>query len=447
MLRRLYEPSVYDPAPPPSYWEEGVKRPRWPKLTGDRSVEVAVIGGGYTGLSTALHLAEAGRQVVVLDAAQPGWGASGRNGGFCCLGGSALPYAAQVRRFGAAAAAEHLAMQAGAVNRVADLVARLGLQVDCQPGGEICLAHRPAEMATLRAEAEVLSALPGVSARLLSRAEVRDEGMGMAGAHGALHLSLGFGLHPLKFAIGLARAAQAAGAELFSDSAVTRIVPDGAGGWALHMPGGVLSARQVVVATNGYSSEDTPGWMRGRYMPILSNIMVTRPLSGAELQAQGWTSRVMSYDSRTLLHYFRLLPDNRFLLGMRGNVRAGAAEVARHKARMRQHFDAMFPAWTGVETTHDWSGLVCMTRDRLSFIGPVPGAEGLFAGLGWHGNGVAMGTEAGARLAALVQGHPWEQTVPAPARGPLRRFPFAPFRRAVLPWVYGWYRLGDGSGP
>ena len=117
-LPRIYEASAYDPAPPPSYWEATATRPDWPVPEDDLTAEIAIIGGGYTGLSTALHLAEEGRDVVVLEANQPGWGASGRNGGFACLGGSALPRAAQIRRFGRAATDAHLKMQSGAARRV-----------------------------------------------------------------------------------------------------------------------------------------------------------------------------------------------------------------------------------------------------------------------------------------------------------------------------------------
>lgn len=446
MLRRLYEPEVYAPTPAPSYWEAGLQRPDLSTLEGAHSADVAIVGAGYAGLSAALHLAEAGVDVAVVDAAQPGWGASGRNGGFCCLGGAALPRAAQIRRFGRAQTDAHLRMQAGAVARVAGLIDRCALDVDKQGAGEICLAHRAWEMAELRAQAALYREVLGVEAQILQPSEAQDAGLGMAGQQGALHLGLGFGLHPLKYALGLVQAAQSNGVRLFAHSPVTALQAEGAG-WRAVCGMGTLRARKVIVATNGYSSESLPHWLGGRYLPVLSNIMVTRPLTGAELQAQGWTSPVMSYDSRSLLHYFRLLPDNRMLLGMRGNVRATPRAAQSHRAALRAHFEALFPAWRGVDTAYHWSGLACMMRDRLSYIGPVPQMPGVFTGLGWHGNGVAMATEAGARLAQLVQGAAWEDTVPAPARAPARRFPLAPLRRNVLSLAYGWYRITDGPGP
>ena len=100
-----------------------------------------------------------------------------------------------------------------------------------------------------------------------------------------------------------------------------------------------------MIATNGYSSEYIPDWMRGRYLPVVSHIMVTRPLSGAELAEQGWTSHQLAYDTRTLLHYFRLLPDNRMLFGMRGTSNITPESEKLMKTQVRGDFDQVFPAW------------------------------------------------------------------------------------------------------
>ena len=445
-LTRLYEPALYAPEPVPSYWEATVARPPLsPSEIASHTCDVAIVGGGYTGLSAALELAQSGYAVTVLEANALGWGASGRNGGFACLGGTALPRAAQIRRFGAADADALLRLQARAVHRVEEITQTHGIEVDPQPGGEVCVAHRPGELELLRSEAEMLSRVLGVETQIWSQEALSARGFGMAGSHGAMWLGLGFGVHPLKLALGLADAARAAGAKLCAHSPVARMSSE-QGVWSLTCTGGTqVRARKVIVATNGYSSEGMPAWLGGRYLPVLSNIMVTRPLTGAELQAQGWTARTPSYDSRSLLHYFRLLPDNRMLFGMRGNVRATQRETATQQADMRRHFGAMFPAWADVEAAYQWSGLACVTLDRLSYIGPVPGMEGIYAGLGWHGNGVAMGVEAGVRLAALAKGARWEETVPRPVRSGLRRFPIARWRRGLLPLVYGWYRFRDGA--
>jgi len=166
-------------------------------------------------------------------------------------------------------------------------------------------------------------------------------------------------------------------------------------------------------------------------------------MSQDELGEAGWTSDQMAYDTRHLLHYFRLMPDRRFLFGMRGGVFTGAKAEARAAARVRADFDAMFPAWRHVEATHGWSGMVCLARNKLPFVGAVPDHAGLWAGMCYHGNGVAMGSYAGALLSQLVQGKSPDLNHPQALRSPLRRFGLGRFRRAVIPLAYAHYWMAD----
>ncbi|PJE37312.1 FAD-dependent oxidoreductase [Pseudooceanicola lipolyticus] len=435
-MKRIFSGFAYGDAPRDGcWWPETVTPPDWPQLQGERKADVAIIGGGFTGLSAALHLAEAGARVAVLEARSPGWGASGRNGGFCCIGGAMRSHAQIERSFGAGAAEEFWQAQQDAVALVAALIDRFGIKADTHSQGETQLAHRPRDMDALRAQAE---ALGPDKAQLIEPEDLAAQGM--AGPfHGALTLPWGFALNPLKYLFGLAAAARSVGAQLFQRSEVTGI-DSLSGRYRLRTNRGQLRARQVIVATNGYSSEDVPNWLAGRYMPAQSNVLVTRPMTGKELQAQGWTSAQMAYDTRGLLHYFRLMPDRRFLFGMRGGLLSSPAAEARARARTRAHFEAMFPAWAHVESPYLWSGMVCLSRRRVPFAGPVPNQPGLFAGLAYHGNGVAMGTYTGKLLAGLVQG----TTLPPRAmRGPLDRFPLGAARRILMPPFYLASAIGD----
>lgn len=170
--------------------------------------------------------------------------------------------------------------------------------------------------------------------------------------------------------------------------------------------------------------------------------MVTRPLTDDELQAQGWFSDQMAYDTRNLLHYFRLMPDRRFLFGMRGGLFASPRAEASIRRLLRKHFETMFPAWRGVEGTHFWSGMVCMSRNLVPFVGPVPDTPGMFAGLCYHGNGVAMGSYAGRLLADLVQGRAPDLPY-SPVMQGMARFPFGPARRIVMPPAYALLGMQD----
>lgn len=441
-MRRLFGGYAYGDGPRAGcWWDDTHLDVSRPPLANTLRTDVAIIGGGFTGVSAALHLARSGVSGTVLDAQRIGWGASGRNGGFCCLGGSMASDAVLDQKFGSAERVAFRRTERASIELVAALIAEYGIDVDRHSTGETSLAHRPKDMAALRAHAESIPDNYGVPYHLHSSDDL--SGLGMSGPfHGGLTIEAGFGLNPRKYLYGVAQAAEASGARIFERSAVTEMT-SGVDGWALRVNGHTLYADRVVLATNGYSSDDLPEWLAGRYLPSQSNVIVTRPLSDEELSAAGWTTDQMVYDTRNLLHYFRLMPDRRFLFGMRGGIFTGTRAEARATARVRADFDAMFPAWREVETTHGWSGLVCLARDRLPFAGAVPGQPGLWAGLCYHGNGVAMGTYSGAVLAQLVQGQVPQMPYPEALRTPLRRFELGRLRRAMIPLAYAGYAMAD----
>ncbi len=437
-MRRLYEPEAYDTTVwPDSHWRASAPEPpHCAPLKGEARADVAIIGAGYAGLSAALELREVhGADVAVLDAGQPGWGASGRNGGFACLGGSKLSDAALERRFGAEAAAEFRAFQKAGIARVDDNLRRYVIDADRGPDGEVCLAHRPRDWARFQREAEA------GDLELVPRDALRAAGIDGPTFHGAKIASEGFSIHPLKYTIGLAQAAAAAGARIHGDSLVTGLAREGAD-WRLTTASGTLRAHRVLIATNGYSSDDIPPWIGGRTLPVLSTILVTRPLSAQERAAQGWTSHRMAFDSRKLLHYFRLLPCGRFLFGMRGGLSARPDRLAVIEREARRHFEVMFPAWRNAETERTWSGLVCLTGSLTPFAGEVPEAPGLFAAFGWHGNGVTPASEAGRRIAHAIAGQ--ANTNPGLMQVPPRRLPLPGLRRGMLQLAYIGYGLRDG---
>ncbi len=409
----LYEPEGLDPARwPDSYWRASHSGVTCPPLAGRAKADVAIIGAGYAGLNAALELVEQhGARVIVVDAAQPGWGASGRNGGFCCKGGARIEGPAIGRRLGAGVAEEWAAFQRAAIERVRDNLDRYAIDAQATEPGELRLASTPREWRAMQRE----------GGAVMDPRALREAGFDTAVYHGGIlgGPEEGFGLHPYAYVTGLAGAALDAGVTIHGDSPVTRLDP-APGGWVLRTAGGELHAPRVLIATNGYSDERLPRWLSRRILPAISNIMVTRPLTGDEIQAQGWTRQVMAYDERLMLHYFRLLPDNRFLFGARGGLSFRPASVAAFARRSRAEFDMIFPAFRNAETEYEWNGLVCLTASLAPYIGPVPGAAGLWLALGWHGNGVAAASEGGRVAARAVMGAP--DAPPALTRRPPPRF-------------------------
>ncbi|WP_299735763.1 FAD-binding oxidoreductase [uncultured Roseobacter sp.] len=440
-MKRIFSDYAYGAGPRQTcWWPETCDVPERPALQGAHHADVAIIGGGFTGMSAALHLAQAGVKTVLLETHFPGWGASGRNGGFCCLGGGMVDNRSLEARFGREGRRAFRQAERAGVDLVAQLIDRLCLDVDRHSDGETELAHRPKDMVGLRARAAEMQDDYGVTARIIEKSDLATYGMD-GPFFGGLTTPIGFGLNPLKYLTGLARAAEEAGASVFHNSQVqnTEAAPDGQ---LLTCELGSVTAKHVIVATNGYSSEDLPSWLAGRYMPGQSNVLVTRPLSDEEIARQGWSTAQMSYDTRNLLHYFRLMPDRRFLFGMRGGLSGGLYADTRARDRVRSDFKAMFPAWSHVETPHVWSGMVCLARQRLPFIGAVPGRPGWWAGMCYHGNGIAMGSFGGKLLAELVQGIT-PDLYPEALRQPLQKFPFGRARRIVMPPLYAGLMLAD----
>jgi glycine/D-amino acid oxidase-like deaminating enzyme len=260
---------------------------------------------------------------------------------------------------------------------------------------------------------------------------------------GGLKSKTGFGLHPLNYVRGLCRAALRSGAKVYARSKVNRWHQEN-GIHHLYTDDGEIVAKRVLVTTNGYTPENLSPLHQGRLLPALSNILVTRPLTSDEQKAQGWTNHTMAYDSRHLLHYFRLLPDKRFLFGGRGGTDSSNGSMANYQAKLTQSLHRMFPAWSKVETTHFWRGFVCLSYDRVPYIGPLDDNKSVWTALAYHGNGVAMGTWSGRAVARMMQSKTAHDEVSPVITRRLAKFPLPAFRPFYLKGAYLWYGWKDG---
>lgn len=413
-------------------------------LAADESVEVAVIGAGYAGLCAAYHLAGShGIEAVVLEAHRIGWGASGRNGGICSITLGKVPLATRIAEWGVAATRRALEIGVDAVERVRHLIATEGIACDPTPDGYVHVAHHPARVAELRARLALYrEALRYDGVEFLDRERLAREGhLRGPAAHGALRFRDVFGLHPLKYARGLARAAVRRGAVLHDRSPVV--------GWRregryhfLATPGGTIRARQVIVATNGYTPERLQPWLRGRLLPTTSNIVVTRPLTDGEWRDVG-TLRVQCYsDTRNLLFYWRRLPDGRMLFGGRaGLVNTGAA-LRRRRRWLEDRMAAKFPVLAGVGSEYFWHGNVCLSYDLMPHVGFAGDDPSVVYALAYLGNGVSIATYSGGLAADLAAGKEVPRDTPLTGAG-LPRFPLPFLRRLYIAGAYLVYGIKD----
>jgi glycine/D-amino acid oxidase-like deaminating enzyme len=431
--------------PAQSFWEataDPLDVPTVP-LAGEAHCDVAVIGAGFTGLNAALRLrSEYGMDVRVLEAGEPGWGASGRNGGFSCIGCHKRSYGSLIKSYGLEDTRRFYGAMKDSVAWVRELCAAHGIDAWIHEGGDIWLAHLPNRWEEIEEERDAMARLFGEKLELLNVDELKARGLWAPQFHGGIKGDVGFSIHPLNYARGLARAAARAGVKIHGRSRVIRW-EESNGRHRLATRGGALTARHVVVATNGYTPEDVSSYHEGRLMPALSNIIVTRPLSEGERREQGWTSRLMAYDTRNLLHYFRLLPGGEFMFGGRGGTDASDEAAAPMRQHMIATLNEMFPVFGKAEITHFWRGFVCLSYDLVPYVGPLNDHKTAWTAIAYHGNGVAMASYSGSALAHLIAGRPERANLPSVLTRRLARYPLAFLRPLYLKGAYLWFNYQD----
>ncbi|WP_233505887.1 NAD(P)/FAD-dependent oxidoreductase [Rhodoferax lacus] len=461
---QAYNP-IYDPllAPDPgtgshyapSYWVATAGEPPEDDgpLLGDSVADVVVIGAGSTGMSTALYLAqEHGIQAVVLEANRAAWGCSSRSGGQGQNASGRLTRSQWIGRWGLDVAKKmDTEIRTGFENFKA-----LTQDIDCDAfdGGHLYLAHRPKKLEYLKNEARVRRDIFGYDTRLLTPEEVRSRYCDEREHLGALYEHEGVGIHPLKFTFGLIRRARALGVRLHPASPVQGWETGADGIHTLHTPTGTVRARRVAVCTGGYTGQRLSPHTHNKLLPILSNSVVTRPLTDAELAATNFVSQTFLTDTRTLRFYYRLLPDKRLQLGSRSSITGADAQDPAHLKLLTDAIARKFPPLAGIQIDYSWWGWVDVSHDMMPRIARPDPKQTVWYAVGYGGNGVSFSTWAGKRLAERVAGKDAGQEVfQLPIYNTPLQYPnlfnvvsaeaFAPFRRFGQFFLYKWYWLRD----
>lgn len=429
---------------PQSYWAATAgAQPRDDGAAPARSdAEVAIIGGGYTGLSCAYHLARRhGIHAVVLEANRPGWGCSGRNGGFARMALGRYTAGEMIAAWGRDMARRAFSETVSSLNTVREMIRDGGIDCDASDAGHLKIAHRASRAAQLKKEAGLLQREFQYPAQFLSAEDVQFHHIAGTQSHGALRIPDALAVHPLKLALGVLRIAREAGATVHSSSPVTRWTKRGAE-HVLATPHGEVRAKTVVLATNGYTPQHLHPAVTGTLFPILSQIIVTRPLTAEEIRATNFITGHVLTDTRKLLYYWRRLPDDRIMFGGRGLITDAPDRNARQRDYLLSELKAKLPALANVTIDYDWHGWVCFTRDFLPHIHQAPDDASVHYALGYQGSGVSLSNHAGKLLARRIAGERLENEIP-PLTTPLQRFPLHRQLRLVQPLVNRWYRFRD----
>jgi len=413
------------------YWWDDAPAPELPSGELPARVEVAVVGSGYTGLNAALVTARGGRDTLVLDAELAGWGCSTRNGGQ--ISTSVKPTVEELAaRYGTDRARAIRAEGARALDWIEELVRAEQIDCDFHRKGRFHAAHAPFAYDDLASRIEALRR-EGIEAHMVPRAEQRAE-LGTDAYHGGVVYPHHAALHPAKFHGGLLRRVLGAGARVAPNCPALSIERS-AGGFELTTPKGRVTARDVIVATNGYTGPLVP-WLRRRTIPIGSYIIATEPLPHEVMDRLFPTDRITS-DTCRVVYYYRASPDRtRVLFG--GRVSATETDPRVSGPRLHRAMTRILPELAATRISHSWTGTVAYTFDTLAHCGV---HEGLHYATGYCGSGVSMasylGMRTGQKVLGLKEGRTAFDGLPFPTRPLYSGTPW------FLPAVVAWYAWRD----
>lgn len=416
------------------YWKASVD---WPPPSADPALqpetEVLVVGSGFTGLSAARSLAQSGREVAVLDRMEIGGGASARNGGIVhpTLGVSPGDL---VDRFGRDAARPLYSIVVDGFGFLAGLIEQEGIDCHFKPEGAFEAAVKPSHLERMRARTDTLAGVFGRETRVVGPEERRAY-VGSEAYCGGWFDPMGATLHPARLTRGLALAAERTGARLYAHTPALDIQPED-GAYLIRTSRGEIRARDVILATNGYTDDLFPG-LRRRIIPIRTTAVATEPLP-ADLIDELFPARCCYWDSYRLFHYYQVTDDGRVVFGGIGSLISPSVE--RDAEALHARMGRIFPELRQIKIEYAWDGMIGLTFDRMPHLGK---RDGIYFAMGYNGDGVLLGCYLGAQVAALVTGDS--------AGMPLQKIPFPQAffykRRAwFTPWARVFYGLLDRVG-
>jgi glycine/D-amino acid oxidase-like deaminating enzyme len=402
-------------------------------------VDVAVIGAGFTGLSAARTLAQRGAKVAVLESETVGWGASSRNGGMV-LTGMKLGVNQLISMYGRDLTRRMYAASLATVDCVEQLVREEAIDCDFSRCGHLEVACKQKHFDDYARQVEVIAREFNHQLRVVQRKDLSAE-VGSTIYYGGMVDEVSAGLNPARYVAGLGRAATKAGAEIFEHTRVEgmqRESRQGESGWKIRTSQGPLWAREVFVATSGYTSKATPALQR-KLIPIGSFIITTEVLP--EKLAQNLSPRNrMIYDSKNYLYYYRLTPDRRMLFGGRAAFFPETDQTIRRSAEiLRRGMIEVYPQLRDAKIDYVWGGTLDFAFDIMPHAGQI---DGMYYAVGYAGHGVAMATYQGQKLAELMSGdNPDNPFVGIPFPGaPLGLYNGKPW---FLPFAGMWYKFLD----
>jgi len=432
-MNNLYHSDIYKfNEPIKSYWETTVDtKNKYEKLIKNIQTNIVVIGGGYTGLSCALSLAKNyNEDVVLVEAGHIGWGSSARNAGFCCIPPAKMSVKKMFKKFGKEETKKFFSNTIEGSNFTKDLIKEYNIDCDLTGDCNYEVAPHPSYFDSIKEEAETYKKEFGIETKVYSKEEFNEIGHAGNEQFGAFSYKPGFAINPLKFLSGLAKQATKAGVKVYQNSKVNKIEKK-SGKYNIITNDHIITTNKIVMATNGFYNDDLFPKLNNMILPVISNIIITRPLTNDEIKSHNFVTHNPVLNIRNLLFYYRLLKDNRFLFGARGDLIGSEQSSIIKSKKMENQMKKVFPNWKNVEIDYHWRGLVAVTTKFTPSIGKIKEDE-IYYSFGYQANGVNTAPWSGNKLAKLITSNSKNLNISKFYKGLPIKFPFPKLRLLYL---------------
>ena len=443
-MAHLYHNDIYNfENPVDSYWESTIDtKDKYKKLDKNMSANIVVIGGGYTGLSCALSLVKKyNEDVILLEAGHIGWGSSGRNAGFCCIPPAKMSVKKMFNKFGKNETRKFFQNTIDGSNFTKNTIDEYNIDCDLTGDCNYEVAPHPSYFDDIKEESATYKKEFGIETKVFSKEEFNEIGHGGNEQYGAMSYKPGFAINPLKFLLGIANVANHAGVKIFQKSKVTKIEKS-KGKFRIISNGNIINTNKVVMATNGFYEDDIFPKLNNMILPVISNIIITRPLTNEEIKSHNFVTKNPVLNIRNLLFYYRLLKDNRFLFGARGDLIGSDKSSLNKSQNMEQQMKKVFPNWNNVNIEFYWRGLVAVTTKFSPSIGKIEDDE-IYYSFGYQANGVNTAPWSGNQLAKLIVSNSKDLNISKLYKGLPSKFAFPKLRLFYLRLALAYYKYMD----